>query len=93
MRYSKSRTGCSLWRECRNMPTTRDELLKSALELPEADRLQLATELMQSLGHESLGWFLDDPEFLRELEARAQDGSPGVPWERVQAELRADLGM
>ena len=69
----------------------REQLLKSAMELSEADRLLLATELMETVSEDSPGWSIHDPEFHAEIERRAADGSPGIPWETVQAQLRADL--
>jgi len=73
------------------MAATREDVLKSAMELPEADRLKIAAELIDSVTEEWPGWSLDDPEFVAELEHRANDGSRSVPWEAVQAQLRADL--
>lgn len=73
------------------MPATREEVLKSAMELPEADRLQIATELIDSVAEDWPGWALDDPNFVAELERRVNDGSRNVPWDTVQAQLRADL--
>lgn len=73
------------------MPATRDEVLKSAMELSETDRLVLATELMETISDDLPGLSLDSPDLLAELESRASDGSPGISWEEVQAQLRADL--
>lgn len=73
------------------MMSPREELLKSAMALSEADRLLLATELLETVTEEQAGWSLDDPALLAELDRRANDGSPGVPWETVRNQLRADL--
>ncbi len=73
------------------MSTTREDVLKSAMELSEADRLLLATELMDTVAADAWGWTLDSTELLAELESRANDGSQGIPWDAVQAQLRADL--
>jgi hypothetical protein len=73
------------------MPATREDVLKSAMELSEADRLFLATELMETVSDDLPGWSIDDPAFRAELERRAGDGSTGIPWNEVQAQLRADL--
>jgi len=73
------------------MPATREDVLKSAMELSETDRLVLATELMDSVSDDLPGWSIDDPALAAELERRANDGSKGIPWEVVQAQLRADL--
>lgn len=73
------------------MSTTREQVLKSALELSESDRLLLATELLETVSDDLPGWSLDDPGLDAELESRANDGTPGIPWETVEAQLRADL--
>lgn len=73
------------------MISPREDVLKSAMALSETDRLLLATELLETVSEDEAGWSLDDPEFLDELERRANDGSPGVPWEAVKAQLRSDL--
>lgn len=73
------------------MLTTREDVLKSAMELSESDRLLLATELMDTISEDSPGWSIDEPGLLDDLECRANDASQGIPWESVQAQLRADL--
>jgi len=72
------------------MSATREDVLKSALELSETDRLLLAAELMETVSDDLPGWSMDDTGFLAELERRAGDGSAGVPWETVRARLQAD---
>jgi len=74
-----------------SMSTTRIELLHSAMELTESERLILATELMDTVSDDLSLWSLDDPDFAAELDRRANDGTPGIPWETVRAQLRADL--
>lgn len=73
------------------MPTTREEVLRSALELSESDRLLLATEIMDTLADDLPGLSVDDSDFEAELERRANDGSRGTSWDVVHAQLRADL--
>ena len=73
------------------MAATREEILKSAMELSETDRLLLATELMETFSDDLPGLSIDNPAFQAELERRAGDGSQGIPWDKVQAQLRADL--
>jgi hypothetical protein len=74
------------------MSTSRDAVLKAALELEEGERILLATELMDSVADGLPGWSIDDPAFLDELERRCSDGSAGVPWKQVKAELDEELG-
>ena len=48
------------------MLTARAEILKSALTLPEQDRIQLATELIESVAGQPPGLSVDDPAFIAE---------------------------
>lgn len=73
------------------MPATRQELFDSAMQLSEAERLLLASDLMQTVADDLPGWSIHDPEFAAELERRASDGSPGIPADAVLAQLRANL--
>jgi len=73
------------------MSTTREQVLKSAMELSESDRLLLATELMDTLSEDLPGSSIIDPGLIAEIESRANDGSQGISWESVKAQLRADL--
>jgi putative addiction module component (TIGR02574 family) len=74
------------------MSASREDVIKTAMELTEVDRLLLATDLMETISGELQGWALDDPNFAAELDRRADDGSAGIPWETIRAELLADLG-
>jgi hypothetical protein len=73
------------------MPSNREDVLKSAMELSETDRLLLATELIETISNVP-GWSLDDDGFEAELDRRADDGAAGIPWETVRSQLQADLG-
>lgn len=73
------------------MSATRDDVLKLAMHLSEADRLLLATELLETVSEDLPGLFIDDPDLLSNLDRRATDGAPGVRWDVVRERLRADL--
>ena len=73
------------------MSISHEEILKSALSLPEADRILLATELLDSFDDSKAGFSVVDPAFLQELERRANDPSPGIPWEEVKRRLESKL--
>lgn len=73
------------------MSTAHDDVLKSALSLPESDRIRLATELLDSLPGTPPGLSIEDPDFLKELERRANDPAPGIPWEEIQRKLQGKL--
>ncbi len=74
------------------MSTSHDELLRSALSLPEGERILLATELMDSVAKSPAHLSTDDPAFLQELERRANDDSPAIPWEEVKRRMEGKLG-
>lgn len=74
------------------MSISHEELLKSVLSLPEADRIMLATELLDSIDGSPEHFSVEDPAFLEELERRANDPSPGIPWEEVKRRMESKLG-
>ncbi len=73
------------------MSISHEEILKSALSLPEADRIILATELLDSFEDSVPGLSVANPAFLQELERRANDQSPGIPWEEVKRRMESKL--
>ena len=73
------------------MSVSHDEILKSALSLSEADRILLATELLDSVDEPMPGMSIDDPKLLDELKRRASDPTPGVPWSEVKKILEEKL--
>lgn len=73
------------------MSISREEVLKSALSLPEADRILLATKLLDSFDDSKASFSVDDPSFLQELERRANDLPPGIPWEEVKRRIGSKL--
>ncbi len=73
------------------MSTTREELLRTAMELSESDRLLLATELLETVSETLPGFSRNDPELINEIETRMNDGSASISWEAVREQLRADL--
>ena len=70
------------------MPATRDEILNAALNLPESDRLVIASRLLDTLPDDPPGLSDDDPEFAAELDRRSGDLEGAVPWEQLRDELR-----
>ena len=73
------------------MSISHEEILKSALSLPEADRIILATDLLDSFEDSMPGLSVADPAFLQELERRANDQSTGIPWEEVKLRMESKL--
>lgn len=73
------------------MSISREEILKLALSLTKTDRLLLVTELLDSFDDSMPVLSLDGPTFLQELERRANDNSPGIPWEEVKRKMESKL--
>lgn len=69
------------------MPMNLDEIIDAAMLLDEADRFQIVSRLLETLPNELPGLTVDDPEFLTELERRADNLEGAVPllqlWNRV----------
>ena len=70
------------------MSSQLQSVLDAALQLPEADRGELAARLMESLDeapdfHEE--W---DDEIQRRLDDMRSGRDPGIPWEQVRKELK-----
>lgn len=76
------------------MATPTAKLISDALELPRADRAELATQLLRSLDDEG-EVSLDEAVWAKELERRAAAVADGtaelVPWENFRVALHADL--
>jgi putative addiction module component (TIGR02574 family) len=64
------------------MQLTPDSIFEAALNLPDCDRLALATRLLDTVPPEIMS--IDDPEFIAELDRRFNDGSPTIPWSEVR---------
>lgn len=67
------------------MATTRDDVFRAALDLPEEDRFLLVGELIPE---DFPGWSIHDARSLDELDRRAGDGSMPIPWTQVREEIQ-----
>ena len=75
------------------------KLLEQLLQLPDAERLQIADKLWDSLRapekQEAIDETLDDPEFHAELQRRLDSIADGtaelIPWEQARDEMGAEL--
>lgn len=67
------------------------KLLEQLLQLPEAERQEIADRLWDSLGDD----LADDPEFQAELQRRLDSVANGnaelIPWEQAREDMRAEL--
>ena len=61
------------------MSTDPDEIIGTAIQLCESDHIRVVTRLLETLPDEPPGLSLDDPEFLAELERRADDSEGAIP--------------
>ena len=76
------------------MPKSAQQLLSDALQLSEQERLELAIELLGSVVPEVPGTDRTDREWIEEIERRARaasNGSPGLSWQGVRAEIEGKL--
>jgi hypothetical protein len=64
------------------MQLTPQMIFEAALRLPESERLDLATRLLDTVPPEIMS--VDDPDFIVELERRFNDNSPGIPWSEIR---------
>jgi putative addiction module component (TIGR02574 family) len=60
-----------------------EEILEAALRLPEDDRFQLVTQLLESFPNDSSGLSVDDAELLEELDRRFADPADAVPLSKL----------
>jgi putative addiction module component (TIGR02574 family) len=70
-----------------------ERIFEEALELPESEREELATRLMDSLAGEPLegAIHLDDEDEIFRRADEARSGVPGIPWEEVKRDLLAKV--
>ncbi len=61
------------------MRNTRNGILEMALSLPEADRLEIALCLMDSVPEDPPGLSFDDPGLIEELDRRCREDSESIP--------------
>lgn len=66
------------------------EILDSALQLPEADRLLVASRLLATLPDEVTADGMDEEEFTAELERRSGDWLGAVSWDDLKASMPSD---
>jgi putative addiction module component (TIGR02574 family) len=68
------------------MQLSSDSIFEAALQLPESERLELVTRLMDTLPPEPDLLSVDDPNLLAELDRRAADDSGSIPWAELKKE-------
>jgi putative addiction module component (TIGR02574 family) len=76
------------------MAKNAEQVLRDALELPEAERADLACALLDSLEAEAPDVLRSPEEWDAEIDRRVEAalaGEPGLSWEEAKAELRQQL--
>jgi putative addiction module component (TIGR02574 family) len=68
------------------MELTADNIFEAAAKLPENERMELVTRLMDTLPPEPDLLSLDDPNLIEELNRRAADDSGAIPWSQLKNE-------
>jgi len=66
------------------------EVLDSALQLPEVDRLLIARRLLETLPDDLTAADLDEEEFKAELDRRSGDWRGAVSWAELKASMPSD---
>jgi hypothetical protein len=66
------------------MSEAHDAILRAALELSLEERCSIVDELLATIPEDQ------DDEFLDEMERRAHDTVPCIPWDEIKAEMRKD---
>jgi len=66
--------------------TAAAKLLADALELPEAEREDLAAQLLDSL-EPPPGVSIEDEDEIKRRAQEARNGIPGIPWSEVKRSL------
>jgi len=77
------------------MATSADDVLKQALDLGEAERARLITELLATFAVDTATSSLGDAEWIVEIEKRARaalTGRPGIPWNDARKHIEDRFG-
>jgi putative addiction module component (TIGR02574 family) len=66
------------------MQLNADSIFEAAVKLPEGERMELVSRLMDTLPDAPNLLSVDDPNFLEELDRRAADDSGSIPWSELK---------
>jgi len=69
------------------MQPNSDALFQAAIQLPENERLILASRIMETVPEEPIGLSIDAPALVEELNRRAADMEGAVPWSQLRDEI------
>lgn len=68
------------------MPATATEIVSAAIQLPEADRLAIVSQLLETMGDEEHLPDVDDDGFIEEMQRRRNDADASVSWSQLRDE-------
>jgi hypothetical protein len=63
-----------------------DSIFEVAVKLPEGERMELVSRLMDTLPDPPNLLCVDDPNFIEELDRRAVDDKGSIPWSDLKNE-------
>jgi hypothetical protein len=63
-----------------------DAIFEAALKLPEGERWELVSRIMETIPPEDVTMSIDDPLLPGELRRRLNDGTEPIPWSELRAE-------
>lgn len=68
------------------MLDTSQVILDAAMQLPEEERLEVVSRLLESLPDDVDVWSTDDPDFIHELDRRFADPAGSISWTELRDE-------
>ena len=68
------------------MLSTSQVILDAAMQLPEEERLEVVSRLLESLPDDVDVWSGDDPDFINELDRRFADPAGSISWTELRDE-------
>ncbi|MEI6540866.1 MAG: hypothetical protein WCO86_15280 [Planctomycetota bacterium] len=68
------------------MPATATEIVSAAIQLPEAERIAIVSQLLETMGDEEHLPDVDDEGFIDEMQRRRHDAAGSIPWSQLRDE-------
>lgn len=68
------------------MQGTSKAVLDAAMQLPEEERMEVVSRLLETLPHDVDVWSSDDPDFINELDRRFADPAGSISWTELRDE-------
>jgi hypothetical protein len=68
------------------MPATATEIVSAAIQLPEAERIAIVSQLLETMGDEEHLPDVDDEGFIDEMQRRRDGAAGSIPWSQLRDE-------